>query len=132
MTDGIFRRLRTRAAQAALAAFCGVLLLGSSGCSRVFWRPDLGGGMRLAGERNQVVVVAYWSSLNADCMRMEEKVFTNPEVVKTLRGTIPVRISSLTNQRFAEDYGLTTVPAFVIFGPDGGVLRASVLQRLSR
>jgi hypothetical protein len=106
---------------------CGVvlILLGGGGCSRVFWRPDLGGGMRLAAERNQVVVVAYWSALNEDCMRMEDQVFSNPEVVKALGGTVPVRISALTSQRFAEDYGLTVVPSFVVFGPDGGVLRVA-------
>lgn len=104
----------------------GALLIGAmgcGGCGRVFWRPDLGGGMRLAAERNQVVVVAYWSSLNEDCMRMEEKVFSNPDVVKSLGGTVPVRLPALTNQKFAEDYGLSVVPSFVVFAPDGQVLR---------
>ncbi|MCB9851184.1 MAG: thioredoxin family protein [Phycisphaerales bacterium] len=98
-------------------------LLTSSGCSQVFWRPDLGGAMRLAAERNQIVVVAYWSPLNEDCMRMEREVFTNDEVKKCLGRTVPVRISSLTSKSFADDYGLTEVPSFVVFGPSGEVLR---------
>lgn len=103
---------------AALCAFC---LTG--GCSQVLWRPDLGGGMRLAAERNQVMVVAYWSSLNDDCMRMDQEVFTNDEVVKCLQRTVTVKLPSLTNRSFANDYNLAGPPAFVIFGPAGEVLR---------
>jgi thiol:disulfide interchange protein len=112
------RRTLGATATIALGLFC-------TGCSQVFWRPDLGGAMRMAGQRNQVVLVAYWSALNEDCMRMDREVFTDDQVVETLRGVVPVKLSTLTSQRFAEDYGLTTVPSFVIFGPEGQVLRTS-------
>jgi len=95
------------------------------GCSQVFWRPDLGGAMRLAAERNQIVVVAYWSALNEDCIKMEEDVFRNREVVRCLNGTVPVKLSALTSQRFADEYGLTIVPSFVLFAPGGQVLRVA-------
>jgi thiol:disulfide interchange protein len=81
--------------------------------------------MRLAAERNQIVVVAYWSALNEDCVRMEERVFKHQDVVRTLRNTVAVKLPALTNQRFADDYGLMIVPSFVIFGSDGQVLRVA-------
>lgn len=102
--------------------FCLVL---ATGCSEVRWRPDLGGAMRLAAERNQMVLVAYWSALNPDCQRMEREVFTNPAVREALRGAIPVRLDALLNRRFAETYGLRTVPSFIIFAPDGRILRTA-------
>jgi len=108
-----------------LGVLAAAVLLSAGGCSRVFWRPDLGGALRLAAERNQIVVVSYWSVLDADCIRMDDQVFRNKDVVDCLRNTIPVRLSALTSQKFAEDCGLTMVPAFVIFGPDGQILRTA-------
>ncbi len=105
------------------AAVLGFLLVGGAGCSQVFWRPDLGGAMRLAAERNQIVFVAYWSMFDEECNRMDERVFTHPDVVRSLRSTINVKLPSLTNKDFATRYGLPGPPAFVLFAPDGRVLR---------
>ncbi len=100
---------------------CGLLLL--SGCSQIPWRPDLGGALRQASRTNRLVFVAYWSTFDSQCQEMERDVFSVPEVRETLADTIPVRIASWSNQKFAESYGITKVPSFVVLGPDGRVLR---------
>jgi hypothetical protein len=100
-----------------------VLPLAAAGCAGPAWRPDLGGALRLAARDNRVVVVAYWSDFDADCRRMDSEVFTNSKVRATLQTTIPVRLSAALNRSFAEQHGLTGVPAFVVFAPDGRVLR---------
>jgi thiol:disulfide interchange protein len=91
----------------------------------VHWRPDLGGAMRLAAQRNTIVVAAYWSTFNKDCQQMEDEVFTHPDVVATLKSTIPVRLEAWSNKDFAKTYSLRTVPSFVVFAPDGRVLRVT-------
>ena len=114
------RRLLSPLATTALLA--GVLA-GVGGCNGVFWRPDLGGAVQLASQSNRVVVAAYWAAFNPDCQRMESEVFSDEEVQRMLRSAIPVKIDAFLNPGFGKRYGVTRVPAFVIFGPDGRVLR---------
>jgi hypothetical protein len=124
MIDMIHRRGISGTRGLAAAALGAALLL-SSGCSTVHWRPDLGGALRMAGERNTIVVVAYWSTFNKECWDMETQVFTHPDVETALRSTIPVRLDAWSNKKFAEEYGVRKVPTFIIFAPDGRVLRTS-------
>jgi thioredoxin-related protein len=97
----------------------------SAGCSEIRWRPDLGGAMRLAAERGQVVVVQVWSPFNADCERMEKEVFNRKEVKETMLSVIPVRLNAAFNRQFQEQYGLYAVPSFAVFGPNGALLRST-------
>ncbi len=100
---------------------CGLLML--TGCSQIPWRPDLGGALRQASRTNRLVVVAYWSGFDSQCQEMERKVFSLQEVQDSLAETIPVRIASWADRKFAESYGISKVPAFVVLGPDGRLLR---------
>ncbi|GJM26528.1 MAG: hypothetical protein DHS20C16_29430 [Phycisphaerae bacterium] len=100
---------------------CGLLIL--SGCSQIPWRPDLGGALRQASRTNRLVVVSYWSAFDSQCQEMERDVFSLQEVQDSLAETIPVRIASWADRKFAESYGITKVPSFVVLGPDGRVLR---------
>ena len=94
-----------------------------SGCSRIVWRPDLGGAYDLAARENRIIIVAYWSSFNSDCSTMESEVFTSGDVYDTMAGTVPVRLDSLTNKKWAEQVGVSVVPSFVAIAPDGRILR---------
>ncbi len=100
---------------------CVLLML--SGCSRIPWRPDLGGALRQAARTNRLVVVAYWSDFDAQCQEMDRDVFSLQEVRDSLAETIPVRLASWANRKFADSYGITKVPSFVVMGPNGQVLR---------
>ncbi len=100
---------------------CCLLML--TGCSGVRWRPDLGGALRQASRTNRLVVVSYWSAFNSECQEMDRDVFSLPEVKDSLSQTIPVRIAAWSNRKFAETYGLSKTPAFVVLGPDGRLLR---------
>ena len=99
--------------------------LSTTGCGKIFWRPDLGGAMRLAAEQNRVVILAFWSPLNRDCIRMSWEVFSREEVQESLRGTIPVRVDALFSSKLREEYGLRVVPSFIAFGPDGSILKVA-------
>lgn len=111
---------RTRACFGVVCLACCL-----TGCSEIRWRPDLGGALRLAAERNQVVVVQVWSPFNSECVRMEEEVFSRKEVKETMLSVIPVRLDAAFNRRFQEDYGLYGIPSFAVFGPDGSLLRST-------
>lgn len=115
-------RLRRLHARRWAVAMVGLAVTLCGGCGGVFWRPDLGGAMDLARRTNRIVVVAYWSDFDADCALMDQRVFTNREVIDTLKPTVTVKLSSMFNRSFAERYGLDDVPAFVILAADGSVL----------
>jgi thiol:disulfide interchange protein len=83
----------------------------------------LGGALRQASRTNRLVVVAYWSAFDAQCQEMDRDVFSTQEVHDSLADTIPVRLASWSNRKFAESYGITQVPSFVVLGPDGRVQR---------
>lgn len=108
-----------------VAACSAALLVTCGGCTTGQWRPDLGGALRMAQQRNTIVVAAYWSSFDKDCRDMELNVFTHPDVEKALKTVIPVRLDAWSNKKFAEDYGIRKVPTFIVFGPDGKVLRVT-------
>lgn len=110
---------------AVLAGLILPLLAGlSSGCAnQLFWRPDLGGAMNLAAREDRFVVVSYWSDFNDDCIRMDQTVFRSPQVLETMRGTVPVRLIAGFNNEWARQVGVSRPPAFVVYGPDGQLLR---------
>jgi hypothetical protein len=97
--------------------------LAATGCSRIVWRPDLGGAMQLAARENRIVVVAYWSAINGDCDRMEYEVFASPDVYDTMTGTVPVRLDAWLNKDWARQAQVATVPSFVIYAPNGELLK---------
>ena len=105
-------------------ALCPVLAITLAGCgTKLVWRPDLGGAMQLATRENRFVVVAYWSALNADCMEMERTVFQSQDVVDIMAGTVPVRLDPLLHKAWAREAGVSRVPSFVVYAPDGRILR---------
>jgi hypothetical protein len=93
-----------------------------SGCSEVIWSGDLAGAQRQAAKDGRLVLVYYGSPLNPDCARMERTVFSVPEVIDAMAGTIPVRLDPLWHRRWARRLGIGRIPSFVIHGPDGQVI----------
>ncbi|UCG15298.1 MAG: thioredoxin family protein [Phycisphaerales bacterium] len=103
---------------------CVAVVTTMTGCgTKLVWRPDLGGAMQLASRENRFVVVAYWSALNADCMEMERTVFQSQDVVDIMAGTVPVRLSPMLHKAWAREAGVNRVPSFVVYAPDGRILR---------
>lgn len=95
-----------------------------SGCAnQLFWRPDLGGAMNLAAREDRIIVVSYWSDFDDDCIRMDQTVFRSPQVLETMKGTVPVRLIAGFNNEWARQAGVSRPPAFVVYGPDGRLLR---------
>jgi hypothetical protein len=95
-----------------------------SGCAnQLFWRPDLGGAMNLAAREDRFVVVSYWSDFNDDCIRMDQTVFRSPQVLEIMKGTVPVRLIAGFNNEWARQVGVSRPPAFVVYGPEGQLLR---------
>ncbi len=113
-----------------LRSFAGVVTLTMpvllSGCGgKIVWRPDLGGAMDLAAREDRIVIVAYWSTFNRDCMKMDQTVFRSDRVVEVMAGTVPVRLDAAfsQNQAWAREVGVGRIPSFVAYGPTGALLR---------
>ncbi|MCP4245553.1 MAG: thioredoxin family protein [bacterium] len=114
-----------RSAQRRFVAASCLLPLASClapGCSDVIWRSDLSGAQRQAARDGRLVLVYYGSPTHEECARMDRTVFNDREVIDTMAGTIPVRLSPLLSRRWAGELGIQTVPTFVAYAPDRRVI----------
>lgn len=94
-----------------------------AGCAQVVWRGDLRGSLNRAAEDGRMVVVWYWRPMNRDCDQMARTVFRTEEVVKQMQGTIPVRLHADFSRKWAAEHGVSEVPTFLAYAPDGRILR---------
>ncbi|MFQ5491019.1 MAG: hypothetical protein ACE5GE_09885 [Phycisphaerae bacterium] len=113
---------RSRPFVGRVLAFLG-LLMPLGGCGEIIWRGDLAGAQRQASRDGRLVVVYYSALLNRDCQIMDSRVFLNGDVIKTLAGTIPVRLEAAWHRRWADQLGIRQIPSFVIYGQDGKAIR---------
>jgi hypothetical protein len=99
-----------------------VLAATCPGCSDVIWRPDMDGAKRDAANDGRVVLVYYASQMNRNSVQMDTTVFRDPAVIDAMSGTIPVRVDALFYKGWAEELGITEIPAFAVYGPDGSLI----------
>jgi len=92
------------------------------GCGGIIWSPDLAGAQRQAAQDGSFVLAYYFSPLSEECSQMEQTVFTNEDVVATMKGVLPVRLDAFWNREWADALGIRTIPTFVLYGPDGQIL----------
>ena len=100
-----------------------VWLVSLSGCSEILWRGDLGGALRQSAKDGRLVMVYYHQFTNEACQKMNRTVFRSQDVFTTMAGTIPVRLDALLHRKWARGLGISRPPAFVMYDPQGQVLR---------
>ncbi|MBP7936529.1 MAG: thioredoxin family protein [Phycisphaerae bacterium] len=109
-----------RAARAIPAAL--LVVAGLTGCSPIRWEVSYERALQVAAERRTRVLVAFHSVVNADCRAMDAEVFSDANVQKHVRQYVPVRLDPLIHRQLAKQFGVETVPAFLVVRPDGAVV----------
>ncbi|GEM_PF-724432 len=99
-----------------------LVVAGLTGCSPIRWEVSYEHALQLAAERRARVLVAFHSVANADCRAMDAEVFSDANVQKHVRQYVPVRLDPVIHRQLAKQFGVETVPAFLVVRPDGAVM----------
>ena len=110
-----------RVAQLSIAVLLFSLISTTVGAEQAIqWRSDLESAKREARETNRPILVHFWSSACAPCVRLDQQVYSLPEVKHALEAMfVPVRLKVEDEPGTVSLYGVRSWPADVILTPDG-------------
>jgi protein disulfide-isomerase len=84
------------------------------------WHFDLESAKRAAAQTNRPILVHFWSPSCAPCVKLEQDVYSRPEVKRTLESTfVLARLNVEDYPATASNFGVKSWPADVILAPDG-------------
>lgn len=99
------------------------MLSSASAQQPVRWQWSLENAKQLAGQTNRLVVVHFWADWCSPCKRMEQDVFSRPEVGTALEANyVAVKLHKDHFPATAREFGVTAIPADVIITPQGQVV----------
>lgn len=88
------------------------------------WISDVLTAQRRAAASGKLVLIHFWSSKCQPCRFMNDRVLTNPEVLRFLSERFePVKVNVDQFPYTAKQYGVNAVPTCVIVSPTGEVLQ---------
>jgi thiol-disulfide isomerase/thioredoxin/YHS domain-containing protein len=100
-----------------------VFLLTSTSVARAAdlqWHYDLDSAKRAASSSNRPILVHFWSPTCAPCQRLDQEVYTQPEVKRAMESMfVLVRLNVEEYSATASNYGVQSWPADVILAPNG-------------
>jgi hypothetical protein len=102
-----------------LAAAGLVALVGAAGCSGVQWHSRLEPALERAARLQQLTLVQFRTLADRDSVEADQRLFTNPEVVKALKDFQCVRLDAVFHKQLADAWGVNVVPTYLILRPDG-------------
>ena len=93
-----------------------------AGCGAIQWEHDYKQAVSRAAQLQKRVLLQFHSNVSQDCMEMERKVFTDPEVQQLMGEYVAVRLDYLLNKKLAGDLDVQVVPTFLILRHDGAIV----------
>ena len=87
------------------------------------WAPSIAVAQQVAARQQQLVLVHFWAPTCGPCVRMEQTVFADPQVIESVnRKYVPVKINVNEHPRVATQYGIQQMPMDVVLTPSGQVI----------
>jgi protein disulfide-isomerase len=84
------------------------------------WHFDLESAKRAAAQSGRPILVHFWSPSCAPCVKLEQEVYSRPEVKRSLETTfVLARLNVDDYPATASNFGVKSWPADVILAPDG-------------
>jgi len=99
----------------------GSLMILVTGCADYKWVFEYDDAVKQATEQKKTLFIYYRYWLNSDCTTMYNEVLSLPDVTAKFQNTINCQLEYgfEPNQQTMANYGVRTVPGFVIVRPDG-------------
>jgi len=92
----------------------------ASGQQGVPWSANLDAAKTLAARTDRLVLIHFWSTACAPCMRMDQDVFSKANVATALTAHyVPVKIDPDKHPQLAHQYGVTHLPTGIVITPNG-------------
>jgi protein disulfide-isomerase len=89
----------------------------------VRWQTNIEQARKLAAESDRLVLLHFYGSNCAPCMKLERNVFPLPQFAATLEANyVPVKIFADINEDLVKQYNIRSWPTDVVMTPDGKVL----------
>jgi len=89
-----------------------------SGCSSIHWERSYEAGLERAARQRRRALVQFYSAVDPDCLEMDRKVFSDPDVQDLMHNFIAIRLDSVLNRQLATYFNVQTIPTFFIIRPD--------------
>ncbi len=90
---------------------------------RIDWRVELSRARADASALDRLLWLQFTGSWCHNCQRMDAEVFADPRVLRRASlDFLPVKLQADDHEELALSYGLSSLPATVIVGPDGAVV----------
>jgi len=94
--------------------------------SAVAWEADLDAARQKAAAESRPILVEFTADSCAACRMMDRDVFSQQEAAEAMGDFIPVRLEMNSHRAVAQEYGVTGMPTFLVFSPDGRLVTAQV------
>lgn len=80
--------------------------------------------LKVAGKESKTVMVKFRADWCAMCRRMDQETLTDPEVARTVKDFIAIRIDtdSKSGFRLAQSLGVSALPTFVFLEASGKII----------
>lgn len=86
------------------------------------WKTDYHEAIKLAKEQNKPVIIDFFATWCGPCRRMDEQVYTDPEVVKAMQSFVVIKIDIDTDRKTTMAYGVQSIPRTVILNVHGEMI----------
>jgi len=88
------------------------------------YRTQISQGLSTAGESNQLVILDFYADWCAACKELDENTWSNPEVIKALKGTaimvkLDFTLTSKSGTNLQQKYGVRGLPTVIITDKNG-------------
>jgi thiol:disulfide interchange protein DsbD len=92
-------------------------LIVTTGCSQVEWQHDLNKGLQRASVTGRRALVEFYSPFNKECQKMQNEVFSDPEVQKVMGRFVLIRVNKALNKQAADRFNAVVLPTYVVLRP---------------
>src|SRR5271155_2565949 len=93
--------------------------------TQLVWGKDLSAGLKAAKTSNKWVLMDVYSSTCGYCKKLDDEVYTDPSVIKTLKKSfvlVKVNGDDPSLGKYVKDrYGVNGYPSVFVLAPNGGM-----------
>lgn len=109
-----------RTVVALVVLFAGFLAAKCRAQEEIPWLQDARQALQIAGQRQKLVLLHFWSESCGPCLQLERQVFNQPEVIRAINASfVPVRLNTSHEQQLAAQLRIDRIPMDIVLAPNG-------------